>query len=358
MENVSLTQLNKVLPIYYKARKPLALWGKPSTGKTSILRQFAQQKAQDLKLKYSEDLFGKEYFTFKTIILSQMDSIDLRGVPYQKDGVTYFAPASSLPRDGQGILFLDEISNVDHTMIAPVQQLMLEGRIENLIIPDTYWRVCAGNRSEDFCQVNELSLAFLRRTAHFEVEPDLEEILRYFLENQRDPRVIGFLKNHPDNLFPKVWDEKLIDKKANPFPYTWECVGELIDGVKDIPTLQRITGSYVGAELAMEFGAYCKLAEKIDIWKVVEDPKKEIAKIVSMSDKASMLYAIISSLAAYWYKKEKKLTALKVVGISAVLPPEFATAFLKLILKKRINELTGKPEFDKLLVALGVYFDE
>ena len=110
METVNLKTLHSLIPFFWEKKQPLALWGKPSTGKTSAFRQFAQQKAKELGLKYSEDQFGPEYFTFKTIIPSQFDPVDFIGLMKEKDGVTYFNPVASFPREGQGIFFIDEVS--------------------------------------------------------------------------------------------------------------------------------------------------------------------------------------------------------------------------------------------------------
>ena len=116
MLKINLNELEKLLPSYYDIRQSLYLWGKPSSGKTSMIRQFAKAKAKELKLKYSEDKYGKDIFTCKIIPLSQFDSPDLRGMPEiigGKNKVTQFIPSAELPREGQGIIFLDELNMAD-----------------------------------------------------------------------------------------------------------------------------------------------------------------------------------------------------------------------------------------------------
>lgn len=120
LEQVNLKELKELLPVYYKTRTPLYLWGRPSTGKTSLIRQFAQDQAKALNLQYSEDKFGEDIFTLKVITLSQFDSPDLRGMPQvmidEKDkskSYTEFVPTAELPRMGQGILFFDEMNLAD-----------------------------------------------------------------------------------------------------------------------------------------------------------------------------------------------------------------------------------------------------
>lgn len=120
LQQVNLTELKNVLPAFYNSRQPLYLWGRPSTGKTSSIRQFAQEQAEKMKLKYSEDEFGEGIFTLKVITLSQFDSPDLRGMPQviidkndNSKSFTEFVPTAELPRTGQGILFFDEMNLAD-----------------------------------------------------------------------------------------------------------------------------------------------------------------------------------------------------------------------------------------------------
>ena len=68
-------------------------------------------------------------------------------------------------------------------------------------------------------------------------------------------------------------------------------------------------------------------------------------------------YSIISTLTSYWYQKKKNLTPKKVVKIGGLLPAEFAVAFLKLVIRKRPNQLTTVPELNVLLRNLGIYLD-
>jgi len=371
MLKINLEELQKLLGSYYEIRQSLYLWGKPSSGKTSMIRQFAQSKAKELGLKYSEDDFGKDIFTCKIIPLSQFDSPDLRGMPEivgDKLKTTQFIPSAELPREGQGIIFLDELNMADDTTRAACYQYILEGRYSNLpCIKDkdgkeTFWRVAASNSEQDYCSVNSTSLALLRRFCHLEVEPDLEEVLTFLHDNKLDTRVIAYLRNFPEDLFPKEWNEKLLDKKANPFPYTWEIAGRLIGklGTKskaEQNTLIQLVGSCVGPEVATRFNSYIKLIGKLDINKLIANPEKEIAIISESEEKTSLFYSIISTLTSYWYQKKKNLTPKKVVKIGGLLPAEFAVAFLKLVIRKRPNQLTTVPELNVLLRNLGIYLD-
>jgi len=118
LQQVDLKTLRELVPYYFHNRIPLYLWGRPSTGKTSSIRQFSQEEAKRRGLKYSEDEFGEDIFTMKVITLSQFDSPDLRGMPEITkvaggESITTFVPTAELPRVGQGILFFDEMNLAD-----------------------------------------------------------------------------------------------------------------------------------------------------------------------------------------------------------------------------------------------------
>jgi hypothetical protein len=277
---------------------------------------------------------------------------------------TWFIPSKELPREGQGIIFFDEMNNADDSVRSACYQYILEGRYGNLAPlkdengKDKFWRVAASNTEQDYSTVNQTSLALLRRFCHFLVKPELEEITKYFLEHARDSRVIAFLQNNPQDLFPEKWDESLLDKKANPFPYTWEVVARLIEPIKTIDDrIFYLTASAVGPELAAKFKAYCLLTEKVNISDIIKDPESELKKIIDRHDSASLLYSIISSLASKWFAKDKELTAPKLIDIAKVLPPEFCVAMLKMTVKKRTKEISAVKDFEALLTRLGVYFD-
>jgi len=118
LQSVDLKILKELIPYYFHNRIPLYLWGRPSTGKTSSIRQFAREEAKRRGLIYSEDHYGEKYFTMKVITLSQFDSPDLRGMPEIKKtpgggSITSFVPTEELPREGQGIIFFDEMNLAD-----------------------------------------------------------------------------------------------------------------------------------------------------------------------------------------------------------------------------------------------------
>ena len=202
-----------------------------------------------------------------------------------------------------------------------------------------------------------MSLALLSRFSHLEILPESDEFIQYFLESQVDERIIGYLSNFTEDLFPKKWDDNLVINKANPFPRQWEYASNLIkdlDTGKDSSIMSSLVASCVGEETAIRFMSFSKLANKIKIDEIIATPKV-IKNYDSDKQRTSILYAIISALAVKWYdsdEKKKKLTAEKVVEICGFLSPEFTVAFIKMIINKNSQSLIkakgGKELMEKL----------
>src|SRR5579859_786386 len=77
------------------ARQPVFLWGGPGLGKSSIIRKLAASRSVLLQ-------------DIRALLL---DPVDLRGLPFLgSDGRAKWAHPEFLPKDGEGILFLDELN--------------------------------------------------------------------------------------------------------------------------------------------------------------------------------------------------------------------------------------------------------
>jgi hypothetical protein len=256
-------------------------------------------------------------------------------------------------------------SNNPDTTRAACYQIILEGRYGSLppVVDkngqQTFWRVAASNTENDFCSVNTSSLALLRRFCHLSVMPQAKEVIDYLIKQGVDFRVPAFLSSFSEDLFPQKFDEKLIDNKANPFPSTWHALAIMINKIKDIDLIYKLSASCVGAPVAAKFQAFVKMMGKLDIDKIIADPEKEIKEIKKLPESASMLYAVVYSIGNCWIKKEKGLKAPVMAKIAQAFPAEFGVTFSSIILSTRRSlELTSDPAFCQYLTKIGVFFDK
>ena len=145
------------------------IWGPPGIGKSSIVAQTAEHHG----------------LAFVDVRLSQLAPTDLRGLPVAEHGVSRWYPPEFLPRDGAGILFLDELNLAPPAMQGMAQQLILDRRVGSYVVPEGWFIWAAGNRKEDRAAVFDMPAPLANRFLHLEVEPDFESFKAYALDASR-----------------------------------------------------------------------------------------------------------------------------------------------------------------------------
>ena len=127
---------------------PIFVWGSPGCGKSSIVRQAA------------EDL-GIDFIDAR---LPQMEPCDIKGlpVPDKENHVMNWFINGMWPRgeDTKGILFLDELSACDKSIAVAAYELILDRRLGKLYhIPDGWMIAAAGNLVTDRAVSSTMSSA-------------------------------------------------------------------------------------------------------------------------------------------------------------------------------------------------------
>jgi MoxR-like ATPase len=94
-------------------KQPVFIWGGPGIGKSAVVRKLAADLALPLQ-------------DIRALLL---DPVDLRGLPYLSEGRSKWAPPDFLPKDGAGILFLDELNAAPAMVQASCYQLVLDRKL-------------------------------------------------------------------------------------------------------------------------------------------------------------------------------------------------------------------------------------
>lgn len=183
------------------------LWGAPGIGKSSIVRQVAQNHALE----------------FTDLRLSQLAPTDLRGLPVAEEGVAKWFPPEFLPTKGRGVLFLDELNMAAPTMQGIAQQLILDRAVGSYTLPDGWFVWAAGNRREDRASVFEMPAPLANRFVHLEIGVDLESFKRYALKHNLNERIIAFLAFRPNLLHAPD-----TVRPAWASPRSWEMASRLL----------------------------------------------------------------------------------------------------------------------------------
>ena len=96
------------------------IWGAPGTGKSSIVRQFAEQVG----------------LSCVSLLGSQLAPEDLIGVPQIIDGKSIFCPPRTIARDEPYCLFLDELNACSHEVQKAFYSLIHEHRLGEYELPE------------------------------------------------------------------------------------------------------------------------------------------------------------------------------------------------------------------------------
>ncbi|HEU0297631.1 MAG TPA: MoxR family ATPase [Anaerolineales bacterium] len=207
------------------------IWGPPGIGKSSIVAQTAEaHELANIDLR-----------------LSQLAPTDLRGLPVAENGVSRWYPPEFLPREGKGILFLDELNLAPPAMQGMAQQLILDRQVGSYRVPEGWFIWAAGNRKEDMAAVYDMPSPLANRFLHLEVEPDFESFKRYALTHGVLEQIIAFLAFRP-NLLHKLTPQQ----NAWPSPRSWVMASHLHQANLSVE-------SAVGSATANEFKAFVAL---------------------------------------------------------------------------------------------------
>lgn len=258
-------KINQLAGILKKAvqndqRIPLMFWSGPGIGKSSVVKQVA-------------DELGWKFIDLR---LSMLNAVDLRGLPHvDKDKNTArWLPPEFLPKEdgSKGILFLDEINLAPASVMHAGYQLILDGRLGEYVLPKTWKIVAAGNRSEDNANVTKFPSPLANRFVHVEVEHDIDVWRKWAIGAGINEMVISFLGKFPQHLYKQPKAGEL----AFNTPRSWEMASRLLDAKLDISFA-------VGDGLAAEFNAFIKVYDRMpDVDKVLAGTETKCPKEVDV----------------------------------------------------------------------------
>jgi hypothetical protein len=260
-----------------RPRRSVFLWGPPGIGKSSIVYQVAE-------------LLGYEVLELR---LGDRDPIDFRGVPVpvlrMKDGSEVYLTAAHTvkPEDVEGgitrsfppsylalpnkkiIIFLDEMNMADKAVIKVAQQMVLDHKVADIVLPENIVIIGAGNRETDGAFVQRMPKPTLNRFIHYFLREDADGWIDWAVKNDIHPMVIAYIKFKPTDLFQ--FNPKSVDK-AFPTPRTWEFASDLLKANLRVGLFQSLAGT-IGKGAAIGFQAFMKLYEDIpDINEIFNNP--------------------------------------------------------------------------------------
>jgi hypothetical protein len=301
------TELIEIINSLVEQRVPTFLWGAPGIGKSSIVKQIAKESGVG----------------FIDLRLALMDPTDLKGIPfYDKESHTaLWAPPAFLPREGEGILFLDELNSAPPSVQASAYQLILDRKVGEYELPDGWAIVAAGNREGDRGVTYRMPTPLANRFVHFEMEVSIEDWRFWAYKNGVNEAIISYISYKNEHLF--TFDPKS-EAKSFATPRSWEFVNSILNGNISKELLLDTLSGAVGRDVAVSFLSFIKVMHKLpDIESILSTGNGEY------SDEIDVLYALSTGLvsACLRDKNEEYLENLLIYTLG--LKSEFAVMIVQ-----------------------------
>ena len=301
-------------PLY--KTNPVLLSGPIGIGKSTAVQQAA------------EDLGGLRVIDLR---ISQLDSVDFRGIPSISGGWTLFCPPKYLPFEGsewpeRGILFLDEITLGDRLVRACCYQLILDRAIGEHRLKDGWMVVAATNRAQDKSDIDELPAALRNRFSQWRLEPTVADFVKFIGDN--DDPVVRFLKTNIASLQGDPSHESFAT------PRTWERVSTL---VRTLGTGSKLLKEYVHGLVGDVAGDFIKF---LTSGKTYEEKAAEILAGKRLAElKVEDIQPVFNLLFAEIQGDASGATAAKVLRFARSMPPEKVQMVCEMFMKN--NPLQG-----------------
>ena len=281
-----------VLKAAYHAKQTTMLWGGPGVGKSSLVREVTDSLN----------------ITLLDRRISQMESVDLRGLPVPDlhAQLTMWLESEDLPnvkRDGEhGVLLLDEINHAPKSIRAACFQLILDRRVGKYRLPDGWVAWAAGNRAKDRALTEQLETPLKNRFMHLTLEVHNEDWIHWALKRGLTPQVISFIRQFPTMLNefeelvngPAERRRSLDDMNAFATPRSWEFLDRMYRQGGFEGQQMEVFSGIVGDNAAIKFTAHLTMHDKLpNLDHCIQDPEK-----APVPTDPVVLYALATSLAA------------------------------------------------------------
>jgi len=294
------------------------LWGSPGIGKSSLIKQIAKENNLE----------------FIDLRLSLLDPTDLKGIPFfdKENHQAVWASPSFLPKEGKGILFLDELNSAPPSVQASAYQLILDRSIGEYSLPDGWKIIAAGNNEEDHGVIYKMAAPLANRFIHFEMKIDRDEWLTWGYTHNIDYRILSYITYKNEALF-----EFDPNKKSFPTPRSWEFVSAILNtSLQGSILLDTLSGA-IGEERAIDFLQFCKVIDHLpnieDIFNLnnPEYPQDE-----------QTLYALSSLLVSSYLNNPSPQRLENLIHYLMQIKSEFSVLTIQELQKAGIDMLESK----------------
>lgn len=255
LQEIDQEQALNLTKFFIQSQHNVFLFGRRGVGKTDIAIQAAKECGY--KINY--------------INLSVIERPDLAGYPDMNtkgDVINYksphFLPKLALNAKPDSIILFDEVDKVQPEVTAPLLEILLFKRINNIPI-NAAACVLTGNLMSEGAYSNELSSALLDRGAKYILNFNFEKWIDWAKANDVHDLILGFLRNNPEFACGELEESTY----ASPSPRSWTWASKALIRAKelkmtDIDSVTQIISGYVGSEAALRFKIWYEYYRKFE----------------------------------------------------------------------------------------------
>jgi hypothetical protein len=327
---ITHSALDEILEIYYNTKEPLFIWGTFGIGKSYKVKaksiELAAKKGKQFvewvktTREEKQAIFNnpEKYFVLNDVRLSEFDVSDIKGLPIFNDNkrsIEFKSPLWALLMENpnsDGILLFDEVNLAPPIVVSSCYKIIYDRVINESKINNNWLIIGCGNKSDDRAHTHEVSPPLRDRGGEVELVLDNKEWESWAIQNGMRHEIIGFNAWKSSNLRHVDFE----DEQKFTTPRGWERVNRLLKDIeitkKNYDKLKMVTGSAIGEGIAIEFIAYCKIKELVDLEGLIKDPSR-IGK--ELKDQGVDVKYFVTTATADKYR-DKKIDFKRVVEVS------------------------------------------
>ena len=257
----------------YAVRRTLCIEGPPGGGKTTLVRQCAEEMGVNYEELHMPTMLVEDF-----------------GIPMPQDGVLQYTIPWWFPQDpeSKGILCFDDRNQASADLQKVLANICQARELHGHKLPDGWMVVSTGNRQQDRAGANRVLGHLRNRETVIPMETSIDDWMSWAYKNNVPGELIAFLKFRSDLLHK--YDPAA---DVNPTPRSWtEGVGGIMGVVPRHLEVTCFAGA-VGEGPATEFKAF------VDIFRDLPDPDLCIADPANavLPTKTNVKYALAAAIA-------------------------------------------------------------
>lgn len=318
--------------------RPLYLEGHAGIGKTQVIHQVAAMLTEQLK----------KPVRCQTLNLQFCERPDFMGLPcINAEGDTIFARPKILPKDGMGILFLDEANRVDSDIQSGMLTLLEDRNINGHQIGTEWMIVLAGNPggpgNDSQYQVGDFDFALQDRIAKVRVTGNIDDLIQFLRSKYPAHPLLNILECSPDFI---SFDGQGCSPRS--FEYALRAtLGHSNPKDKNF-TLQL--GLELGPAAASHILRLLENGYVPSLKGILQRNPKVYQFIDSNLDRQDVLHSLIDQIYGFIVANAEKKTPIQVEEVSAIVE------FLMLVQNEHRLALFEKIRGSKYSAFFGQYF--